>query len=100
MHITRVLIEELRAIDRLELDLRNAMGEPRRRTLFKNGGKLGDSDLNAKQFVIDMVRSRIPRTKRKTSKCHRPLIPEKPAARAAFGKLRQPYRRASAFCDR
>lgn len=34
MHITRVLIEELRAIDRLELDLRNAMGEPRRRTIL------------------------------------------------------------------
>lgn len=34
MHITRLLVEELRAIGRLELDLRNAMGEPRRRTIL------------------------------------------------------------------
>ena len=34
MHITRLLVEELRAIGRLEIDLRNAMGEPRRRTIL------------------------------------------------------------------
>lgn len=34
MHITRLIIEELRAIDRLELDLRNDMGDPRRRTIL------------------------------------------------------------------
>ncbi|HRI63704.1 MAG TPA: AAA family ATPase [Polyangium sp.] len=34
MHITRLVVEELRAIDRLELDLRNATGQPRRRTIL------------------------------------------------------------------
>jgi hypothetical protein len=34
VHITRLLVEELRAIDTLELDLRNAMGKPRRRTIL------------------------------------------------------------------
>ncbi len=34
MHITRLVVEELRAIDRLELDMRNATGQPRRRTIL------------------------------------------------------------------
>ncbi len=34
MHITRLLVQELRAIGRLELDLKNVTGEPRRRTVL------------------------------------------------------------------
>lgn len=34
MHITRLLVEELRPIDRLELDLCNATGQPKRRTIL------------------------------------------------------------------